>query len=377
MDARRFLRDYWQKRPLLIRAAFPATGPLCNRADLFALARDPDVESRLVLERAGDYPWQVQHGPFSGAHMSRLPASCWTLLVQGVNFHWPRAAAMLEKFSFIPNWRVDDLMVSYAVDRGGVGPHLDSYDVFLLQTSGRRRWRISSRHYGESDLVPGLDLRILGNFRPGREWLLEPGDMLYLPPGVAHHGIAEGESITCSIGFRAPSGSELLGALLDSGGITESRVADPGLRLQAHAGELTARRRRQLRQLIRNAVPENDALDRWLGRQLTTLPPSIPSAAPVPARALAAPAFRARLKQGQGLIRTAPSRTVFFRANGDLIHLFINGAEFALPAQSAALVNRITGPGPFRWQPGGNAASRQEGALLLRLYRSGLLRFAD
>jgi 50S ribosomal protein L16 3-hydroxylase len=375
MDARQFLRDYWQKRPLLIRAAFPAAGPLCNRADLFALARNPDVESRLVLERAGDYPWQVQHGPFSAARMRRLPASRWSLLVQGVNFHWPRAAALLEEFSFIPNWRVDDLMVSYAVDKGGVGPHLDSYDVFLLQASGRRRWRISGRHYGESDLVPGLDLRILGNFRPSREWLLEPGDMLYLPPGVAHHGIAVGESITCSIGFRAPSSSELLGALLDSEGIKESRIEDPGLLLQAHAGELTARQRRQLRQLLRDAVPDDAALDHWLGRELTTLPPSVP--APAPGRVPAAPAFLARLKRGQGLIRTTPSRTVFFRAPRGRIHLFINGAEFELPARSAALAARITGPGPFHWLGAGKAASRQEGALLLRLYHSGLLQFVD
>ncbi len=375
MDARQFLRDYWQKRPLLIRAAFPAAALPANRANLFALARNPDVESRLVLERAGEYPWQVQHGPFSAAHLQRLPASHWSLLVQGVNFHWPRAAALLEEFSFIPNWRVDDLMVSYAVDKGGVGPHLDSYDVFLLQASGRRRWRISGRKHRESDLVPGLDLRILGNFRHSREWLLEPGDMLYLPPGVAHHGIAVGESITCSIGFRAPSSAELLGGLLDSGAIKDTRIEDPGLGLQAHPGEITTRQRRQLRQLLRNAVPDDDALDCWLGRHLTLLPPSVP--APAPGRALAAPVFLARLKRGARLMRTTPSRTAFFRAQDGGNRLFINGAEFELPGRSAVLVAAITGPGPFRWLPGGSAVSRREAALLLRLYRSGLLQFSE
>lgn len=375
MDAVRFLRRYWQKRPLLIRAAFPATTLLSSRADLFALARNPDVESRLVLERAGTCLWQVQHGPFSAARMRRLPASHWSLLVQGVNFHWPRAMALLEEFSFIPNWRVDDLMVSYASDHGSVGPHLDSYDVFLLQAAGRRRWRISDRRYQESDLIPGLDLRILGNFRHSQEWLLEPGDMLYLPPGIAHHGIAVGDSITCSIGFRAPSSSELLGALLDSQHINEFRIEDPGLGLQAHPGEITAHQRTLLRRLLRDALPDNEALDRWLGRQLTSLPPSVP--APAHGRALTASAFLARLRRGKSLIRAVPSRTAFFRARNGGIHLFINGAGFELPGRSAALAAQITGPGPIRWKPGQSAASRREETLLLSLHRAGLLRFSD
>lgn len=375
MVARRFLRDYWQKRPLLIRAAFPGIQSLLNRADLFTLACDPGVESRLVLEKAGEYPWQVVHGPFSATRLRRLPASHWSLLVQGVNFHLPRAAALLERFSVIPNWRVDDLMVSYATPRGSVGPHVDSYDVFLLQVAGQRRWHISERRHGEADLVPGLDLRILGNFRPAREWLLQPGDMLYLPPGVAHHGIAVGDSITCSIGFRAPSNTELLGALLDSQCIAETRLRDPGLALQTRPGEITAPQRRQLRQLIRAALPDDGALDRWLGRQLTALPDSI--SPPDATRGPTSAAFLARLRRGAALVRTTPCRAAFFRARDGRIHLFMNGVEFEVPGHSLTLVGQITGPGVVHWSPRDSAGSRREGALLLALHRSGLLRFQD
>lgn len=375
MDARRFLRDYWQKRPLLIRAAFPNIESLLNRADLFALARDPEVESRLVLEKAGHRPWQVLHGPFSAMRLRRLPKTHWSLLVQGANFHLPRAAALLDRFSFIPNWRVDDLMVSYASNHGSVGPHQDSYDVFLLQTSGQRRWRISNRRQHESDLVPGLDLCILDNFKHSREWLLQPGDMLYLPPGVAHHGIAVGESVTCSIGFRAPSSTELLGALLDSQCVTETRLVDQGLGLQTHAGEITPQQRRQLRRLIRDAMPDDMDLDRWLGRHLTTLPPSVtpPAAGP----ALSPPAFLARLKRGEPLFRATLSRSSFFRDPRGCILLFINGSEFELPGHSLALVTGLTGPGIVHWKPRNSAVSRQEGALLLALHRAGLLCFQD
>ncbi len=375
MGARRFLRDYWQKRPLLIRAAFPGIQSLLNRADLFALARNADVESRLVLEKSGNHAWQVHHGPFSAARLRRLPATHWSLLVQGVNFHLPGAAHLLERFSFIPNWRVDDLMVSYASDHGSVGAHLDSYDVFLLQASGQRRWRISKRKYNEHDLVPDLDLRILGNFTPRQEWLLQPGDMLYLPPGVAHHGIAVGDSITCSIGFRAPSNTELLGAWLDSEAGEETRFADPDLLSQRHAGEITAHQLRQLRRLIRNTLSDNANLDRWFGRHLTQLPALVPP--PVAGPVLTPAKFLARLNRGDLLSRTTPSRSAFFRAGDRSIHLFINGLEFKLPARCATLAASITGAGTIQWSPHKSPSSRSDATLLLTLYHAGFVRFPD
>jgi 50S ribosomal protein L16 3-hydroxylase len=206
----RFMRGYWQRRPLLVRQAWPAVQPPLARADLLALAASEDVESRLVA-RQGD-AWTLRHGPLSRRALPPLRQPGWTLLVQGLDLHVPAARAMLERFRFVPDARLDDLMLSYATDQGGVGPHLDSYDVFLLQVHGRRRWRIARP--GDGTLVEGQPLKILSRFEPEAEWLLEPGDMLYLPPRWAHDGVAEGECMTCSIGFRAPAGPELAADLL-------------------------------------------------------------------------------------------------------------------------------------------------------------------
>lgn len=211
-----FMRRHWQKRPLLIRQALPGASPPAGRAELFALAAREDVESRLV-QRDGD-GWSLRHGPFGPRQLPSVRRPGWTLLVQGVDLHVPAAHALLSRFRFVPDARLDDLMVSYATDGGGVGPHFDSYDVFLLQVHGRRRWRIG--RLADPELVPDVPLKILANFEPEEEHLLEPGDMLYLPPRWAHDGTAEGDDcITCSIGFRAAArdeaGREVLQRLLD------------------------------------------------------------------------------------------------------------------------------------------------------------------
>jgi 50S ribosomal protein L16 3-hydroxylase len=200
-----FMRLHWQKKPLLVRQAVPGGVSLIGRAQLFELAAHEEVESRLVArEGAG---WSLRQGPLKRAALPPLKRREWTLLVQGLDLHLPSARALLDRFRFVPDARVDDLMLSYASDGGGVGPHVDSYDVFLLQAQGRRRWRIGRSH--SSEPMPGMPLKILANFEAEEEWLLEPGDMLYLPPGWAHDGVAEGECITCSIGFRASGREEL------------------------------------------------------------------------------------------------------------------------------------------------------------------------
>lgn len=202
------MREAWQRKPLLIRNAIAGFRSPVDRDRLFALARDPDTESRLIEHRSGR--WQLRHGPF--ARLPSVRRAGWTVLVQGVDGLDDDAHALLQRFRFVPDARLDDLMVSYATDGGGVGPHVDSYDVFLLQAHGRRRWRISRQR--DLALVEGVPLRVLANFRPTAEYVLGPGDMLYLPPGVAHEGTAIGECITCSIGFRAPEHRELLEPLL-------------------------------------------------------------------------------------------------------------------------------------------------------------------
>ncbi|CAM2159419.1 cupin domain-containing protein [Paraburkholderia tropica] len=205
-----FMKQYWQKKPLLIRQAIPGIEAPLSRDELFALADSDDVESRLITHFRKR--WSLEHGPFGADELPTPKTRQWTLLVQGADLHDDRARALLERFRFAPDARLDDLMISYATDGGGVGPHFDSYDVFLLQVHGKRHWRIGAQR--DLSLQEGMPLKILANFEPEEEWVLEPGDMLYLPPHIAHDGVAEGECMTCSIGFRSPSTSELTNQFL-------------------------------------------------------------------------------------------------------------------------------------------------------------------
>jgi 50S ribosomal protein L16 3-hydroxylase len=205
LTAQQFLRRYWQKKPRLITRASPRLENFIDRGRAIALACSRQVESRLVLRRRGH--WRAEHGPFKKSDFKTLPEKNWTLLIQGVNLHLAEADHLLREFSFIPYSRLDDLMVSYAVAGGGVGPHYDSYDVFLLQGMGRRRWQIGRCR--DATLIPNAPLKLLKNFAPDWQHVLETGDMLYLPPHFAHHGIALDECVTYSIGFRAPAAHEL------------------------------------------------------------------------------------------------------------------------------------------------------------------------
>jgi len=230
-----FLRDYWHKKPLLIRNAIPGFKPLLKLDQLAALAKLNHIESRLITNVDG--AWAMQHGP-----LDALPPATqkqWTMLVQGANLVDKQADALLRQFRFIPDARLDDLMISYATDGGGVGPHFDSYDVFLLQAHGKRRWQISAQK--DLSLVEGMPLKILSNFKPQEEFVLEPGDMLYLPPHYAHDGVAEGDCMTYSIGFRAPAYQELGEAFLqfmaDSIDLP-GRYADPELEVAKHPAEI-------------------------------------------------------------------------------------------------------------------------------------------
>lgn len=235
MTPHQFLCDYWHKKPLLVRNAIPGFAPLLSRESLFALAAAHDVESRLISRKSKQ--WQMQKGPVD--EFPSISKKGWTLLVQGVNLHDDKADALLRQFRFLPDTRLDDLMISYATDTGGVGPHFDSYDVFLLQAHGQRTWRISSQR--DLSLIEGMPLKILKNFTAEQEFTLDPGDMLYLPPHYAHDGIAVGECMTYSIGFRAPSYQELGEGFLQF--MAESielpgRYADPDLKPSTHPAEI-------------------------------------------------------------------------------------------------------------------------------------------
>lgn len=262
----RFMRESWQRRPLLIRNAFPAFRPPVDRDAVFALARRDDVESRLITRFGGR--WSMQHGP-----LHRLPSTRragWTLLVQGVDLLDESAHALLQRFRFVPDARLDDLMVSYATDGGGVGPHVDSYDVFLLQAAGRRRWRISRQR--DLALDPGAPLKVLSRFHAEQEWVLEAGDMLYLPPGVAHEGTAVGECLTYSVGFRAPTYQELLAPWLDEFAAVATvpgRYADPGLEATRRPGALPRAMVERIHAALRRRQPGKADTRRFLLRHLT------------------------------------------------------------------------------------------------------------
>jgi 50S ribosomal protein L16 3-hydroxylase len=270
----RFLRDYWHKRPLLIRGAVPDFTGLLSPDAMQALARRDDVESRLI-HGSGSH-WQLDHGPFGKSDFKRLPKTEWTLLVQSLNHVLPEADALLARFNFIPHARLDDLMVSYAVPGGSVGPHFDSYDVFLLQGQGHRRWQISEQT--DLTLLDDAPLKILSHFKPEEEWILGPGDMLYLPPHVAHYGVAVDACTTYSIGFRAPTVDELAQGFLmhlqDTIAL-EGRYADPDLRLPSHPGEISRTMLDQIEAMIARIQWSKRDIAEFAGRYLSEPKPNV------------------------------------------------------------------------------------------------------
>lgn len=321
-----FFRDYWHKKPLLIRQAIPGFKPLLSRQALFGLARQEDVESRLLTHFEQQY--KLQNGPIDA--VPDLRQKNWTLLVQGVNLHHDAADALLRQFRFVPDARLDDLMISYATDSGGVGPHFDSYDVFLLQAHGQRRWRIGAQK--DLTIIEGLPLKILRDFQPEQEFILEPGDMLYLPPNYAHDGIALGECMTYSIGFRAPAYQELGEAFLqfmaDSIDLP-GQYADPDLKPTAHPAEISrAMLARISAELIKVQFTEDD-IALFLGGYLSEPKACV---AFTPARPLSAEKFiQAAIRRGIVLSRKTQ---MLYRGK----HIFINGESFsAARADKAAL----------------------------------------
>ncbi|WER44751.1 cupin domain-containing protein [Cupriavidus sp. WKF15] len=330
-----FMRDIWQRKPLLIRQAFPGIVPPVSREALLSLADRDEVESRLVTHFRNR--WKLEQGPFATENLPSLKTKQWTLLVQGVNLHDAAAADLMGQFRFVPDARLDDLMISYATDGGGVGPHFDSYDVFLLQVSGRRRWRISSQT--KLDLLPNLPLKILADFSAEEEWILEPGDMLYLPPQYAHDGIAEGECMTCSIGFRAPAYRELAGHFLawlsetvedneDLGG----RYADAGERAAKHPAQLPAGMAKAVAQRLKALQWNSAMVSEFLGTYLSEPKPTVEFAEvpDIPMRQYA------KLARTHGVV-LAPGSIALY----DGTHFFLNGEAYEPPPELARWLHRL------------------------------------
>ena len=340
MSPARFLRDYWQKRPLLIRNAFADFQPPLQPDDLAGLACEPAALARLIVHDDKRERWQVNSGPLSETDFARTPDHNWTLLVQDVDKWDADVADLLRHFSFLPSWRIDDVMVSYAEPGGGVGAHVDQYDVFLLQGLGQRHWAISDDPLAPKACRPDVELKQLVQFEPTHEWLLDPGDVLYLPPGVPHDGVAfGGPCMTFSIGMRAPSQAELTGDLADY--IAEQlpeelRYADPDLKPARLSGEIDHGVLDRLKQALPFAgALRDELLHDWFGRFITGY-----RSAQVPApldKPLAADTLAAKLAAGAQLLRHPWSRLAWSRGRSGCT-LYVNGhAHATTPALAQQL----------------------------------------
>ncbi|WP_455379799.1 JmjC domain-containing protein [Acidihalobacter prosperus] len=329
LTAQAFLNDYWQRRPLLVRQAIDNIQTPIGAEELAGLSLESDVPSRLVIQH-DENDWNLRHGPFEEADFFNLPESHWTLLITDMEKFVPKLHELVAQFRFLPDWRIDDLMISYASPQGSVGPHCDAYDVFLLQLEGTRRWQINTDPSLPKDIVPDLDLRILARFEPESEWVLEPGDMLYLPPGVAHYGVAIEAGMTASIGFRAPSQYELVTAWLDDIAARidpEQRFSDPGRHMTVNPGEIDYASRRSIIRLLKEALQvEDEKLERWFGRYITE-----PRADLVSLYSDDNDWTEERLKQhlsdGHGLVRNTAARLAYF-SQGQQLLLYADGVEY-------------------------------------------------
>ena len=264
-----FMEEYWQKKPLLVRQAFPDFKSPISADELAGIACEEEVNSRIVMEKDGEYPWFPIFGPMSEEIYSSMPETHWSLIVNDLEKYLPELSWIVDRFRFIPEWRLDDLMISYAADQGSVGPHIDLYDVFILQGQGQRRWQINTQPVTKGNQVKGTPLRIQNNFQAEEEWIVEPGDMLYIPPDVSHHGISLGESLSYSIGFRATSHADLVNEFI--GHITQNlspklTYQDPDQRVQQHPNEIQQEALERVTEIFKEYLqPDHPELQRWFG----------------------------------------------------------------------------------------------------------------
>ena len=374
LSAREFLRDYWQKKPLLVRQAIPDFESPISPDELAGLALEEEVESRLVLEH-GETPWEVRRGPFAEDAFADLPERDWTLLVQAVDQFVPEVAELLEQFKFLPKWRIDDVMISFATPGGGVGPHFDNYDVFLLQAHGRRRWQIGQMCDAQSPLLPDLDMKILAQFDQTEEWVLEPGDMLYLPPLLAHCGTAEDDCMTYSVGFRAPSAAEVLTHFTDFLGQflpDETRYSDAGTAPTSDPHEIQRDALERLKALLAEHMSDERLLMTWFGQFMTE--PKYPEL--VEGIEIDEDGFLDQLEDGAILVRN-PSARLAWSEVGDGLVLFASGQSRLVSASLRELLKLICSADALHLENLGPWLGNDEAReLVLELAKQGSLEFA-
>ena len=336
LSPQQFMRRHWQKKPLLVRQAWPGVQPPLTRAQAFKLAANADIEARLVQQddpaaEAGHAGWSLRRGPLPRRALPPAAQPRWTLLLQGLDLHVPAAHDMLRRFRFVPDALLDDVMLSWASDGGGVGPHTDAYDVFLLQVHGQRRWRVGP--VSQPQWVPGSPLKRLRNFKPTQEWLLQPGDMLYLPPLWGHDGVAVGgDCMTCSIGFKAPQAEEVARELLqrlseedgDASRAAQALYRHTGQGATATPGALPPGLQAFALAAVQRHLAQPQALARVMGEWATEPKPQVWFEAGAPLRA------------NHGVVLHARTRMMY-----DAHHVFINGEAFAASGADAKMMRRL------------------------------------
>lgn len=373
-----FLENYWQKKPLLIRAAFTDYQPPITAEELAGLACEDFVESRIITEQKSTPKWSLENGPFAESRFSNLPESHWTLLIQGLNKIFPEFDDLLHEFDFIPSWRIDDLMASYAAPNGSVGPHIDQYDVFLLQVTGKRKWMVSQEPISEDNFEENLPLKIIKEFKAESEWVLEAGDMLYLPANVAHYGIGMENCMTFSIGFRAPSYAELLSAYVDDH-ITELddklRYQDPDLSSDQNNGEISSDAINKIQELLLSQFSDKNKVADWFGCFITeylnnddhqienTLTPS---------------EFLSHYEKAGTVRRPATVRANYHKNQDDELALYINGVKQKIIPETEKMVKMFCNQHLNKYK---NLASQLTNKnvvkFLCELYNKGYLEFSD
>ncbi|WP_339463157.1 ribosomal protein uL16 3-hydroxylase [Pseudomonas sp. EA_105y_Pfl2_R69] len=375
ISAREFMRDYWQKKPLLVRQAIPGFESPISPDELAGLALEEEIESRLVIEH-GERPWELRRGPFAEDAFAALPERDWTLLVQAVDQFVPEVAELLEQFKFLPKWRIDDVMISFAAPGGGVGPHFDNYDVFLLQGHGKRRWQVGQLCNSDSPLLPHADLKILAEFVKTEEWVLEPGDMLYLPPLLAHCGTAEDDCMTYSVGFRAPSAAEVLTHFTDFLGQflpDEERYSDADAQPTDDPTQIQRDALDRLKALLTEHMSDERLLMTWFGQFMTE--PRYPEL--IAGIEIDEEAFLGGLEDGAVLVRNPSARMAWSEVGDDLV-LFASGQSRLLSASLRELLKLVCSADALHIDNLGAWLADDEGRnLLVELVKQGSLEFAD
>ncbi len=374
MSVDNFLQNYWQKKPLLIMQAFPDFEPPIAPDELAGLACEEEVNSRIVIEKDGEHPWQAIHGPMDEDTFAKMPETHWTLVVNDLEKYIPELAWITDQFRFIPEWHLDDLMSSYAAPEGSVGPHVDLYDVFILQGEGKRRWQISTQPVAEDNVIPDIALRLQKDFTPEVEWILEPGDMMYLPAGVSHHGVSIGESMSYSIGFRATSHTDLVSDFIAH--ITNDLSINKTYQLphnspQKHSNEISTAAIEELRSLFSQYLdPNHPELARWFGCYVSDSKIDYLHQCEEPVENLSQ--LRQLLDESEAQLMRYPSSRFAFTRTKEKCLLFVDGQDFSVSDYFACLLcnNRVIDLEQLEAK-----ATENEKDFIVNLYNSGKLYF--